>query len=537
MRLTRTIAWLLLVGVGLWAVSGLPLLVGWRTTPPDQVYLARVPITASDTAAYYSQIEQARQGQLLFTNQFTSQAQRPTLFHPLWLVTGWLAASLQVDAAVAYQLARLLATLGFVWLAWAVLGRMFPSLRTRWVALIVLTTSSGLGWLTTQEFRQHIDLAATPVDLWVAESNTFLSISHSALFIGSQALILFILWQFWRWVEGERTRGQRWVGPALALLALIHPYDLITVAAVMLAWVGWQTLQGFLTKPRWRGLVMTAAGWALWVIPVVLYDALIVFREPAMLGWLQQNLDYTSAPFLVLLAYGLLVPLAAFGAYDRRSASRSLTAFLVVWVVVNMLLLYLPGLTVQRRLMNGLHIPFAILAAGGLFALTRELTRRWRRVVVGLVVTVMTFSNVRSLAVDTLATLPDQAVHYPPRIARTEAAAAAWLRAQTEFDDVIWSDVWLGNAIPGLAGRTVVMGHAHQTLNLQGRLRDWLAFREPWLTDGGRTNRLTRLRVRYLVWRDQDQLPGGYQPATDARWRLRFAAGGVRVFELRRPGP
>lgn len=530
----KTVGLVLGAAVAVWAISGWPLWIGWQTTPADEVFLARVPITASDTPAYYSQIEQSRQGRLLFANQFTSEAQRPTLFHPLWLVTGWIAAIANLTPPIAYQAARLLATIAFMWLAWVVLGRMFTHPRWRWFGLILLVTSSGLGWLTSQEFRQHIDLGATPVDLWVAESNTFMSISHSALFIGSQALMLFILWQFWRWVEGERMGGQRWLGPALALLALIHPYDVITVVSVMGAWAVWQTLQGRLTTAQWRNLLISGAQWAAWLVPVVLYEGLVVFREQAMLGWLQQNLDYSSAPYLVLLAYGTLVPLAAYGAFDRKNQQSSLTAFLVVWIIVTLLLLYFPGLTVQRRLMNGLHIPIAILAAAGLMAVSRQVRGLWRGVVVGLILVTATFSNVLNITTDSQAVIPGHTVHYPPRITQSEAAAAEWLRDNTQISDVIWAEVWLGNALPGLNGRTVVMGHAHQTLNLQGRLRDWLAFQQGQHSESERSAMLQRLNVDYIVWRDQDRIPGGHQPDHDPRWQLRFIDQSVRIFALER---
>lgn len=524
---------IVLVGILLAIFSGLPMLVGYLTTPADQVYVGRVPITAADTTAYYSNILQAEEGRLLFSNQFTSELQRPSLLQPVWLITGWIGLVFRLPVALAYQVARGLGVILFVALLWMVLKESLPKEKHRWYAIALITTASGLGWLWNIDFRQNIDLHTTPVDLWVAESTTFMSIAHSLLFIGSQALLLYILWTFWRILEQRHPRDQRWLGPALMLLALIHPYDLVTVVGVMAVWFIWKLARHPQLHTIVRSLVFSGAQWAAWVIPVVLYYLLVVLREPAMAGWLKQNVDVTSSLPMVLVGWGLVLPLAAVGALKRSIGHPTWRAFLITWFITGALLIYLPGLSFQRRLLNGLQIPLAMLAAyGTLIIIQRLRTTPLRWIGAALIVLTLSISSVRNTMIDIFQVLPQGGAHYPVRISRDEYQSMLWLRSHAGIDEPIFSEVWAGNTIPGLAGRTVVVGHGHQTLELQQRLRDWLAFRENVMTPAERTAMLERLRVHWLFWRPIDELPDGYQPNLDPRWQLAYTTSTVSIYRL-----
>ncbi len=532
MSVTKKIWSIIGLATGLWILSGLPILVGAITTGPSEVFVGRVPATAADTTAYYSMIEQAKQGRILFSNQFTSLTQHPTMFHPLWLVTGWIAFLLNLSPVWAYQLVRWLAVIGFLALLWRILEEIFSERRWQWISLLMITLSGGFGWLTQADFRRYVDLSTTPADLWVAESTTFQSIGHSALFIGSQTLVLFLIWQLASWLQGQTRAGWRWTGPTILLLGLIHPYDLVTVAAVAFGWTGWTYLRS--GKPsRPIGQVLRAGlGWIGWVIPVIVYYRWWVLSEPAMAGWLAQNLDYTSAPYLTLLGFGLLVPLATYGAIRSLRERQTFLHACLAWAVIGLLLIYAP-LSVQRRLLNGLQIPFALLAAYG-FSMAWKRWKEWplvRNVAAICLATGLVLSPLVLLGVDIRYVLPGARPPYPVRITRDTYGAFQYIRQHSTLTQATWAESWVSNSLTGLEGRTVVQGHAHQTIDFQQRLRDWLVFRTQLLNPDERTAILDRLNVKFLLWRPQDALPNGYRPSQDPRWVTRYQRGSVTLFE------
>ncbi len=512
-------------------LTSLPYLVGWLNIDNQRVYLGRQPTSPADTAAYYSSIEQARQGQVLLANQFTSELQRPSLFHPLWLVLGWLARLTTLPTPWVFHLARAAMVVVFLLTVDRALRFFFPLWPRRLLALWIVATSSGLGWAVLLNPTNPLPILQLPIDLWVAEANTFLSLGHSSLFIISQLLLAYLYWSVYR-LTVDQARS-RWTGLAVLALGLLHPYDLVAAFFVTILWLfGWFAA----TRPSQRtqaAQFWQLGRWWLWALPLIPYYVLIVLREPAMAGWLNQNVDVTPSWPAVFVGYGLLWPLAYFGGRVLWRVRRPAAVLLVCWIAITVLLAYLPGVSFQRRLLNGLHLPLAILAAVGLVNLIEKVAARgWRVLVVGSTLLTLAATNVavmRSAIVDELH--PDQAAS-PQYEKRTVVAAIAWLRGHSRFDDVIFSQVWNGNTIAGLAGRTVVLGHGHQTLKPADRWRDWDEFRSNQLTTSEQTALLRRLRVRWLFWTADDAAASAYRPELDRRWGLAFHNAEVQIYRL-----
>lgn len=512
-------------------LTSLPYLVGWLKTDRQRAYIGRQPTSVADTAAYYSNIEQARQGRLLLANQFTSEPQRPTLFHPLWLLLGWVARLTTLSTPWVFHLARAALVVLFLVLLDRALRWLFPDWPRRCLALVIVATSSGLGWVVLLTSTNPLPVLQMPVDTWVAEANTFLSLGHSALFIASQLLLAYLYWSVYR-LTVDRVLN-RWVGLAVLTLGLLHPYDLVAAFFVTTLWLfGWFVV----TRPSQQTQATQfwqLVRWWLWAVPLIPYYVLIVLREPAMAGWLSQNVDVMPSFPAVLVGYGLLWPLACLGGRALWQTRRSAVIFLAGWIALTVLLAYLPGVSFQRRLLNGLHLPLAILAAAGLIGLVdRVASRSWRTLTTVSAVLLLAMTNffvMQSAIVDELH--PNQAAS-PQYESRNVVAAIAWLRDHSRMDDVVFSQVWNGNTIAGLAGRTVVLGHGHQTLKPADRWRDWDEFRSTRLTEGERTAMLRRLRVSWLFWTTGDEAVSAYRPELDQRWSLAFRNPGVRLYRL-----
>lgn len=530
-KVTATRLGLAGVILGLALATSVPYMTGLVTTANDQVYLGRIPQTVADTAAYYSNIEQVRQGHVLLVNQFTTERQRPSLFHPLWILIGWLAALTRMPTPLVFHVARVLALAGFVVFFWRILGRIFVRPADQWLALGLLCTSSGLGWLSTLLSSAE---PLTSFDLWVAESNTFLSLAHSPLFIVSQLLLFATLWRCIRWLDTPSRAGSVQVGGLLLLLTLIHPYDAITAILTMALVVVWRLLRHTRSGAGHLQALWHVVIWAGWTLPVVLYFLLVVLQQPAMAGWFRQNINLTQSVTQLLWGYGLLWPLAAVGWWRHRHDHGALYTTLCIWIVTVALVAFIPGISFQRRLLNGLHIPVAILAAQGLIDLSRILIHRrsQRWVFTGAILCILALTNIWIQNKETLVLRGVVRSHYPPTISRMTAEAIDWVKHTTGFQDVVWADIWNGNAIAGLAGRTVVLGHGQQTINPEGRLVDWDVFRSRETTVAERSTLLQNLRVTWLFWSKYDGLPDSYDPAADPRWTVAYRNSEITVFRL-----
>ena len=73
-----------IAGLVLTGLSFLPMVVGYLMTPPGNNFLFRSISNAFDNSVYYSYIEQAKAGNILFKNLFTPEAQGLGIFNPFF---------------------------------------------------------------------------------------------------------------------------------------------------------------------------------------------------------------------------------------------------------------------------------------------------------------------------------------------------------------------------------------------------------------------------------------------------------------------
>ncbi len=510
--------------------TSLPYITGYIHQSPNQVFVGRIPSNPADTAAYFSNIEQARQGRWLFTNQLTSEAQQLSLFHPLWLVLGWFGWLTHLNTPLVFQIGRLATLVLFVFVLNAIVRQIYSTRREQILAMIVVTTNAGLGWgFSTHQYIGAAILHA-PLDIWIDEANTFRSLSHSAQFILSQTLLLLILWSSWRRTQGQAMRHDWLIGSAIALLGFIHPYDLVTAIAVMVVWIMWWLL---ITRPGRRAAITTMTWLTLvwiWALPVATYYLIGPWQQLAVRGWFEQNINPSPSPLSFILGFGLLIPLGLVGGirYARRYP---VIAFLLVWIVTVMVIMYIPGLSIQRRLLSGVHMPMAFIAAFGLmYAL--ESIRFQRTATTILALLFLAVTNGKTLQAEIREARHPEQADYPLYITRDESETMNWLRQHSSINDVVLASFWNGNAITGLIARPVTLAHGNQTLHSGDREKDWAVFSAADSTAEQRQEIINRLRIRWLFWTADDQAETAYRPAGDPAWHMVFQRNGVTVFQL-----
>ncbi len=520
-------------------LANLPLVLGFLKAPSGTTYTGIDSTAPGDVNVYLSYLEQARQGQLVFRDLFTSEPQRPMLFNPFWLALGWLSSLLHLPGLAMYFLSRIV--LGAVLLAVIYIGTtiIFADVLRRRIAFLLAVFASGIGaWAAPfidAWFHGNVPEPGWPMDLWVSEAFTFLSLHHSPHFLAATILILLVVWWLMRVVEGRGLKPALYAGLAMLALFSFHPFHAVTLGLITVAFF----LTAFMHHHQhlWRTLGNYALAWLI-ATPAILYHAWIVLRDPLGSGRAAQNILLTTWPGVTVLSYGFLLVGAVVGAVLlwRTTALRS--RLLVAWVIAHLMAIYAP-VFFNRRLTQGLNIALALLAA----AAVAVVIERWRAKrprstteyflpVMGLFVLGLStlWVTAKDLSVLLGVSGRDRPLYF--YLQHDYRDAFRWLRNSTDREVIVLSSPVTGNFIPGWSGRRVVAGHNIETIRFEEKrlaIRRFYDLRE---NDEWRRMFLERTGATHVVVGPWEGMLGAFDGQGVPYLRLAFERPTVRVYRV-----
>jgi hypothetical protein len=528
--------WLFVGIVALVAIawSFWPTYTGLKQAPIDSRYLyTNIPDT-SDTQVYFAFIDQNAAGHTLYRNLFTSEPQRAVLFNPLWWLLGTIQRFTGQTPEAVFTAARLVLGGGLVVLLYVLIAHWVHQLRWRAITLLTTVFGGGFGglfyllrsgdprlvWIQTQTPL----LQSLPADVTHAAAFTWQAIGHSPLFVAAQLLILGTWLIVWR-------GGRTWIAMVLAgTLAFIHPYDPVLLLGVLTGQIVFSILRSSINPTEALRRLRTIGWLIVSMIPAGTYYVWAMVSEPIIRQWFRQNILYAPPITSLIAGFGALAILATAMALRRHESSQQL--MLVDWLVMSLILSYLPLIPFQAKMVSLMNVPVALLAAMMAQQLWQTTSRHRVWLVVGAgVVALVTFSSV---------------IIFPLRVSRAQTieplyhyasndmiATMQWFQTSTPTDSIILGDYFTDNLVPRYARRTAYIGHNLQTIQFPAKLaliRHWF-----YGTSGSEVEKAMFLRdahITYVVWGPVERSRGPFQPELIASLQLVHQQGDVQVYRV-----
>ncbi len=479
---TRTSDWRFVAAtiVVVLALTSLPYLYANVSAPADKTFMG-IMLDVPDYGQYLSWMRELTHAPLT-ANKLTPEPNRAIFFNLLWWGLGHLGDWLRLDYATTLQIFRLAAASVFMVVTYQLCAWFLPDRRMRRTAFLTVTLTSGFGWLlVVLKYTLARGVLPLPLDLYIAEGNTFLGILAYPHFVEA-ALYIFV---FYLVLRGE-TQGQLRYAVGAGLLALFlgwqHAYDLWSVYAVLGAYAALRTAR----DRRWptyliqSGLIIGLISW--WP---ALYAVILTSADPVWKAVLAQFVNagvftpnLLQLPILLGPAFVLALLTALWQRPFRLQGVSNNQLFLRGWFFVTFILIYLP-VDYQVHLINGWQVPIAILATQGLFDyvvpfVERRLNGRgWagtRSTVQRGLMTALVLAIVPTNAYLLGWRFTELSRHdYPYYLYKDDVAALAWLDAHVQPDDVVLSSLTIGQYIPAYTGAHAFLAHWAQTLDFFGK--------------------------------------------------------------------
>jgi len=417
----------------------------------------------NDYYGYLAWIRQARDGFLLFREQFTTEPHGRIFFHPLFWLAGAIPRATGLPLMAGWWIVQALCTLALPLALDRFIAESTSDRAVRWTAFAAAVTGSGIGWMWGD--LDGVAWERRPIDLWMPESGVFQTLTTS-FFPLSAALAI----QLMAFVSGIRLAHRGWRRDAITLglwataLLAVHPYDIASTGGVLAVFML------LFARSRWRSFLLAGAI----AVPYAAYCLAVVFLDPvfsAHRGALQER------PTLLATAAGFGIPLGVAAVAALAPGARALLdefRFLAVWIVTGLILSQLP-LGFERKLLWGLSVPLALLSASVIVSGLRRLTagspaQTGRQIRAAGLLAFVSLCAVGSV-VQYHAQLRRMAAAGPEdAVLEEDLEACRWLESAVAPGEAIVAGTPIAAMIPGLTGRVVFAGHWAQTIDLPRKL-------------------------------------------------------------------
>jgi hypothetical protein len=524
-------------------LTSLPYAFATLSAPPERYFMGFI-LNVDDHSQYLSWYK-AFQTDYLIPNTLTSEPNPPIFFNLLWWALGRLGHYSGLSYIAVYQFFRWLAGVFFLVMVYVFVALIFPSIYQRRIAFLVISLGSGLGWLlVVLKYTLTRGNLLFPMDVYIAEGNSFLCILGYPHFAEAAGLILVVLWLLLVGEQQEKLRYAVYAGLVALFLGWQHAYDLLIVWGVPVAYAGARLLLDRQLPLYWVKAVLIV-GLLSW--PPALYSVLLTHLNPIWEEVLAQFANagvYSPSPPHMFILMGVplimaLVTLALYLGHDlkREVIGQSLSGkglFVVVWFVVGWGLTYIPT-DFQVHMINSWQVPVGLLATIGFFNYViptfgrrRDASRLTTQMILVFIVLVV-LTNIYLL----LWRFVDLNRHdYPFYLYRDEVAAMRWLEDYAPADSIVFSAYDTGRYIPGISGQRAFLAHWAQTIDFYDKSKLVEEFFAEGTDDIRRKQMLRQYNVDYILYGPAEQVLGNYVPDNSAFLTLAFSAPRAKVYKV-----
>ncbi|MBI2558023.1 hypothetical protein HYW20_01765 [Candidatus Woesearchaeota archaeon] len=430
----------------------------------------------TDANTYISFMNQAKDGHVLFTNMYTSEEVPYVLFRPTYLIAGLSGLMTGLPNIFVYHLFRIIGILTFIFFLNRLISIYFKDKKERAYTFIVCLFASGFGFLL--KLLTLFGLRGFgSVDLWVGDANNFLILLGHPHTIFSIALMAASVYYFLEWNRNLNIKYIVLSAFFTLILGFEHVYSVITLCLAIGVFI---LIRFFSEKSiEWKKVGHLAIFAAIVSVPII-YNFIVFTKISVFVSWNAQNALETPRIPYVIAGYGLMFVALILTILSKKTETKKEDVwFLVYWILIVFILIYSP-FNIQRKFLEGVHIPFGIITGIFLFRLLKPKVSRVAdnnkaSYLIFLIVIFMILTNIYVYTI-MITNLDNGRGYFPYSVNRylyrEEAEALNWLAENSKPDEAILSTYNIGNYIPAYMNRRVYLGHWAQTIDFEKKAKE-----------------------------------------------------------------
>jgi hypothetical protein len=518
--------WLVIAGVVILAITGIPYLIGYFHQGADWRFTGFL-FGLEDGNSYIAKMLTGTYGSWLFRSPYSAMPQKGVLAFLPYILLGKLAFPPEAhdQLVVLFQFFRWVAGGFLIWATYAFCALFIEDIRHRRLATLVILLGGGLGWTSLIFNSANIGWGGS-LEIYSPEAFGFLSILGLPHLAAARGLLLFGFIYFLRSTGDGRWRSDTVKG-GLCWLAVgfFQPLTIVIGYGILGCYIVIRLL--ILGKREWKTVVpwiYKAAIMSLISSPWVIYNFAFFNTDAYLKIWYQQNI-ISSPPVLdYLLSFGLFILLGLPALWNIFRSKKSQAAILPAWLLCAGILAYIPY-NLQRRFIDGVWVALVILLIMALPLIRKNWLRKFSSIAVGttfiapvLVMMIMSIGVIKPAE--------------PVFRSVDEIQMYTAMERMVKPGDIVLAGYKIGNAIPAWVPVRVVAGHGPETANLKMVLPDVESFFSgdrdvKWQQDFLKEN-----NVSFIISGPDERISGSWKGDPDLKLETVYTKGLYQVFRV-----
>ena len=462
---------------------------------------------SQDYAVHIAMMNAGMHGDWAYQFRFTTEPHNPAYTRLFYVGLGKLSGFLSINPEATFHWARTLLGLLALYTLYVLMRRIFQDVFWARTAFLLAAVGSGLGWL--QLLLNWTPGRITPIDFWLTDVYVFFSLSVFPHFAFVTAAMCLTLKLWLDYLEKPNINAIIWIVFTAILVQFANPIAFATIDAALLG----AALFSWWNKRKIVGshiVGLSIVGMAQ--IPLLAYNVIVLSRDPFWSQFTEQNQTLSPPLIYYILGLAFFWPPAISGVINAFRERSSVLGACVFWVISAFLLAYAP-VNIQRRFLQNITIPLAVLATNGLIAFFEMRIvqspglKRWEKSLVIVFVFLASLSSIQlSLGrAAYLQTHPDD-FFYPASLDN----AISWLREHAQYNDFVLASEGTSQVLAQRAGVRVYSGHEMETMDYAAKKTKVLEFFQ------GSFPSLASKPIQWVVYGPiESELAPGFQPPSN----------------------
>ncbi len=500
----------------------------------EKTYMG-IYLAPGDIFVYQSYLNQIKhKNSLLLENLFHNETPSEKNFNIFWLSVAYFGKIFHLPPFYAFHIVRILLIPFCVTAIYYFISFFTKNDFLKKIILFLALFGSGLGWLTAPLFNtfydENLGYYNFPQDLWVGESNTFLSFYHSPHFILSLILIILIYYYFLKSIfDSKNNLKYSLLGGISALILFnFHPFHIISIFSIIITYLIFLFFSK--NKKKFQKGLKYFLIINLISLPSTAYLFYQSFFNPYFKEKAAQNLCKTVSFPVLIISYGLLIPLMFLGIYflKKKKSINLQYFFLIIWLIINFILLYLPFIVFQRRLSEGLQIPLSIFAGIGFYYLYKKIKNKTTALFIVLFFLIfISLSNIY-IIIEGIKITQKKINYFPTPI----ISAMQWMDFNIPQNSSILSTRIIGGILPAFSFNRVYIGRKMESIRFKEKEKKVLWFFKDNQNNPEKKKFLLNNRLDYIFYSANEKNIGSFNPDEKEYLKKVFDNGDVKIYKV-----